>query len=59
MNQHGEYTFDSIGANKALELLGKTLGIYIDKTNNTLNTNTDLLASILSQLNGDANGTNS
>lgn len=27
----GVYTFDSIGANKALELLGKTLGLYTDK----------------------------
>lgn len=35
VNQEGEevgaYTFDSMGANKALELLGKTLGIYLDK----------------------------
>lgn len=54
----GEYTFDSIGANKALELLGKTLGIYIDKTDNTLNANTDLLSSILSQLGGGAIGNN-
>lgn len=27
----GLYTYDSAGANKALELLGKTLGIYKDK----------------------------
>lgn len=30
----GEYRFDSIGANKALELLGKTLGMYYDKSKN-------------------------
>lgn len=52
MRETGEYTFDSIGANKALELLGKTLGIYVDKTDNTLNANTDLLKDILSQLGG-------
>lgn len=27
----GEYTFDSKGATKALELLGKHLGMYVDK----------------------------
>jgi phage terminase small subunit len=27
----GEYQFDSQGANKSLELLGKSLGIFIDK----------------------------
>ena len=52
MNQLGEYVYDSIGVNKALELLGKTLGIYIDKTDNTLKANTDLLSSILSQIGG-------
>jgi phage terminase small subunit len=54
----GEFTFDSIGANKALELLGKTLGIYIDKTDNTLNADTGLLSSILSQLGGGTTGIN-
>lgn len=54
----GEFQFDSIGDNKALELLGKTLGIYVDKTDNTLNANTDLLSSILSQLGGGGSGTN-
>lgn len=54
----GEFQFDSTGANKALELLGKTLGIYVDKTDNTFNTNTDLLSSILSQLGGGETGTN-
>ena len=55
----GEFVFDSTGANKALELLGKTLGIYVDKTDNTLNANTELLSSILSQLGGGAVGNNS
>ena len=54
----GEFQFDSTGANKALELLGKTLGIYVDKTDNTLNANTDLLSSILNQLGGGNTGTN-
>ena len=31
----GVYTFDSMGANKALELLGKTLGMFTDKVENT------------------------
>jgi phage terminase small subunit len=31
MRQTGEYTFDSKGATKALELLGKHLGMYVDK----------------------------
>lgn len=52
----GEYQFDSIGANKALELLGKTLGIYIDKTDNTHKTNTDILAAILKQIGGGQDG---
>ena len=30
-NGEGIYQFDSAGANKALELLGKTIGIYKDK----------------------------
>lgn len=29
--ESGEYQFDSTGANKSLELLGKSLGIFIDK----------------------------
>lgn len=31
----GVYTFDSIGANKALELLGKSLGMFKDKVEST------------------------
>ncbi len=31
MIESGEYTFDSKGATKALELLGKHLGMYTDK----------------------------
>lgn len=58
LEETGEYQFDSIGANKALELLGKTLGIYIDKTDNKLNANTDLLSDILKQLGGGVIGGN-
>ena len=54
----GEYVFDSTGANKALELLGKTLGIYIDKTDNTLNADTSLLSAILGQMGGGGFGNN-
>lgn len=54
----GEYQYDSIGVNKALELLGKTLGIYIDKTDNTINANTSMLSDILKQLGGGESGTN-
>lgn len=32
MEETGEYKFDSIGANKALELIGKHLAIFTDKT---------------------------
>lgn len=53
----GEYQYDSYGVNKALELLGKTLGIYIDKTDTTLNANTNMLNDILKQLGGDKSGT--
>lgn len=55
----GEYQFDSIGANKALELLGKTLGIYVDKVDNPSGVGTALLDSILKQLGGGADGDNS
>lgn len=34
----GVYEFDSAGANKALELLGKTLGLFNDKADNTVPT---------------------
>lgn len=34
----GVYTFDSIGANKALELLGKHLGMFNDKNDNNVPT---------------------
>lgn len=30
-NETGEFKFDSAGANRALELLGKSLGIFIDR----------------------------
>ena len=32
MVETGEYKFDSTGANRALELLGKNLKLFIDKT---------------------------
>jgi len=34
----GVYTFDSMGANRALELLGKTLGMFSDKSDNNVPT---------------------
>ena len=33
-NPTGEYQFDSVGANKALELLGKHLGMFVDRVKN-------------------------
>lgn len=57
MEETGEYQYDSLGVNKALELLGKTLGIYVDKTDTTLNASTNLLSDILGQLGGGENGT--
>lgn len=58
LEQTGEYQFDSIGANKALELLGKTLGIYIDKVDNPSGASTELLDCILKQLGGATDGNN-
>lgn len=51
MVKTGEYMFDSKGATKALELLGKHLGMYIDKveTNMTI-TGSSELDSILKEL---------
>lgn len=60
INENGEevglYTFDSIGANKGLELLGKTLGMYKDKVDAGLDKPTGLLNCILKQLGGVENG---
>lgn len=43
MEETGEYQFDSMGANKSLELLGKTLGIFVDKSVNVNMTLEDLI----------------
>lgn len=51
-NQTGEYTFDSKGALRALELLGRHLGMFDDRLKITAKMNTGKLDSILAQLKG-------
>ena len=48
----GEYVFDSKGALRALELLGKHLGMFEDRLKVNGNLNTGKLDSILEQLHG-------
>jgi hypothetical protein len=38
----GEYTFQAAGANRALELLGKELGMFIDKSDSSVKWSGDL-----------------
>jgi phage terminase small subunit len=48
MEESGEYTFQAAGANKALELIGKHLGMFTDKiesTNHNINEDLDNLPS--------------
>lgn len=52
----GMYQFDSKGALKALELLGKHLGMYNDKLQVSAQVNTGQLDKILEQLRGDSGG---
>lgn len=49
----GEYTFDSRGATKCLELLGKHLGMFEEKVNLNAKLNTGQLDKVLAQLGGD------
>ena len=55
-NETGEYQFDSKGALRALELLGKHLGMYNDKLQLTGNINTGQLDNVLAQLRGGSGG---
>lgn len=52
----GTYQFDSKGALRALELLGKHLGMYNDKLQVTSKVDTGQLDNVLKQLRGDVGG---
>lgn len=56
MVETGKYQFDSKGALRALELLGKHLGMYNDKLQVTGKMDTGQLESVLKQLRGDGGG---
>lgn len=56
MVETGKYQFDSRGALRALELLGKHLGMYNDKLQVTGQINTGQLDNVLAQLRGDGGG---
>lgn len=51
LKRTGEYRFDSIGANKALELLGKTLGLYYDKKTVDVNIEQSKLDKLIDNVN--------
>ena len=52
----GEYVFDSKGALKALELIGKHLGMFEDKLKLNAQVDTGKLDGILKQLRGGGSG---
>lgn len=54
--ESGEYTFDSKGALKALELIGRHLGMFEDKLSVNARIDTGKLDSVLAQLRGDIGG---
>jgi phage terminase small subunit len=56
MEETGKYQFDSKGALRALELLGKHLGMYNDKLHVTGKVDTGQLDNVLRQLRGDGGG---
>ena len=56
MEETGVYQFDSRGALRALELLGKHLGMFGDKVHVSANLNTGQLSNVLAQLRSDVSG---
>ena len=56
MEETGIYQFDSKGALRALELLGKHLGMFSDKVQVSGSLNTGQLSNVLAQLRGDVSG---
>ncbi len=56
MEETGQYQFDSKGALRALELLGKHLGMYNDKLQVSGQLNTGQLENVLAQLRGGGGG---
>lgn len=56
MEETGMYQFDSKGALRALELLGKHLGMFSDKVHVSGSLNTGQLSNVLAQLRGDVSG---
>ena len=56
MLETGEYQFDSRGAVRALELIGKELGMFNDKLQLSGTINTGQLDNVLRQLRGDSDG---
>lgn len=56
MEETGKYQFDSKGALRALELLGKHLGMYNDKLQVSGQINTGQLDNVLKQLRGGGGG---
>lgn len=56
MEETGMYQFDSKGALRALELIGKHLGMFGDKVHVSGSLNTGQLSNVLAQLRGDISG---
>lgn len=56
MVETGMYQFDSKGALRALELMGKHLGMFSDKVHLSGGLNTGQLSNVLAQLRGDSSG---
>lgn len=56
MEETGMYQFDSKGALRALELIGKHLGMFSDKVHVSGSFNTGQLSNVLAQLRGDISG---
>ena len=56
MEETGMYQFDSKGALRALELIGKHLGMFSDKVHVSGSLNTGQLSNVLAQLRSDVSG---